>query len=264
MTQPRWFIAPLAAALVFLAVACGGDKKDNDSANADTPGGGGAATSQALDLSSAAESLLDVKSFRFNLSLKLNVDDPTGGSGSDDNAFGAAMLALLGNINVNGAYVSPDRYEVQTKLFGQDVHAIQIGDQAWVNDGSGWTETESADDLGMFGLSGSPTDLLNEFLPEEVLSGAKTKQEKVNGVDTTRYSFDKKSLSDLAEKLGEDTGQFDEVDDLNLDVWVTKDNLPVKIALKGSGESEGTKMSVEVNFNITDLNDSGIKIEKPI
>ena len=102
------------------------------------------------------------------------------------------------------------------------------------------------------------------MLPDEVLKNATIKSEKVNGQDTTRYSFDKASLMSLAEDLGEDMVDIQEVESMNLDVWMTKDNLPVKLVMNVKGEAEGAKMDIQVEFNIKDINDSGIKIQKPI
>ena len=55
-----------------------------------------------------------------------------------------------------------------------------------------------------------------------------------------------------------------EIESMNVDVWVTKDNLPVKLVMNMKGEAEGAKMDIQVDFNITDINDSSIKIQKPI
>ena len=258
MNMPRWLIAPFAAALVILAVACGGDDPDNDNANAST-GGGGSATSRELNLANAAQALEDVKSFRFDVSLKMDFDAPSGGS--DEDEFGAALLALFGNINANGAYAGPDSFEVEAAVFGQKMRMIQIGNQAWVNDGSGWEVTD-ADDLSMFGVT-KPTDLF-EMVPAEVLKNATIKSEKVNGQDTTRYSFNRDQLVQLAKDLGEDIVEIDEIERMNLDVWVTKDNIPVKFLLDIKGEAEGTKAEIKMELNVTDINDSSIKIQKPI
>ena len=51
---------------------------------------------------------------------------------------------------------------------------------------------------------------------------------------------------------------------MNLDVWVTKDNIPVKLDMSVKGESEGAKMDIQIGFNVTNLNDPSIKIQKPI
>jgi hypothetical protein len=258
MNMPRWLIAPFAAALVLLAVACGGDDKDNDSANAST-GGGGSATSRELNLANAAQALEDVESFRFDLAIKMDVDAPSTGN-DDEDALGAAFLALLSNISMSGSFVGPDSYEFKTRFFGQDLQMVQIGDQAWINEGSGWELTDAKESF----FGGSPTDFAFDMLPDEVLKNATVKSEKVNGLDTTRYSFDKASLMSLAQDLGEDMVDIQEVETMNLDVWVTKDNLPVKVVMNVKGEAEGARMDVQVDFNIKDINDAGIKIQKPI
>ena len=51
---------------------------------------------------------------------------------------------------------------------------------------------------------------------------------------------------------------------MNLDVWITKDNIPVKLVMSIKGEAEGTRLDIQVEFNVTDLNDFSIKIQKPI
>ena len=262
MNLPRWIIAPFAAALVLLAVACGGDDRDNNTVNTST-GGGGRSTSRELNLANAAQALEDVKSFRFDLALKMDIDAPSTGN-DDEDALGAAFLALLGNINMTGSFVGPDSYEFKTKFFGQDLQMIQIGDQAWINEGSGWevanvAELSLSDDL----MVGSPSDLF-DMLPDAVLKNATIKSEKVNGQDTTRYSFDKAALLSIAEEFGEDMVDIQEIESMNLDVWVTKDNLPVKLVMNMKGEAEGAKMDIQVDFNIKDINDSSIKIQKPI
>ena len=256
--MPRWLIAPVAAALVLLTVACGGDDPDNDNANAST-GGGGSAISRELNLANVADALEDVKSFRFDLALKMDVDSPSTGN-DDEDALGAAFLALLGNINVTGSFVGPDSFEFKTKFFGQDMQMIQIGDQAWINEGSGWELTAAEDSF----FGGSPTDFAFDMLPDEVLKNATIKSEKVNGQDTTRYSFDKAALLSLAEEFGEDMVDIQEVESMNLDVWLTKDNLPVKLVMNMKGEAEGAKLDIQLEFNIKDINDAGIKIQKPI
>jgi hypothetical protein len=258
MKRIRWLVAPLAVALLAFGAACGGDDdKDNAGASGTAPGGGGAATSQALDLTKAAETLLDVKSFRFDVSLKIDAGQ------NNNDAFGAALLALFGNVKAEGAFVAPDSYQAKMQFFGQTIEYIQVGNEAFINDCSGWVKSDPEDfsDFGLFSGS-SPTDFAFDFLPAEVLRGAKTKSETVNGVKATRYSFDKAALADVATEMGEGAAELDEIDEAALDVWLTDDNIPVKVTMKMTGESEGSKMNVDMEFNVRDLN-KDIKIEKP-
>jgi hypothetical protein len=253
------------ALLLGLSAACGGDD-DGGSANDGGSAGGGGNVSTELDLSAAANDLLELRSFRFDMTLKMDFDLGAMASNEDDEfgaGLAAAFLLLLSNIQMEGAYVAPDSFDMKMQLAGEEVHIIQIGDRTWINEGSGWQETDA--DTGDLSLLGDPSDLGLDLLPQEVLRNAKTRSEKVNGVETTRYSFDKQALEALATELGEDTAGLDEIDEAQLNVWMTKDNIPVKIAMDVKGTAEdGSKMAITMEFNVTDLNSDRIKIEAPI
>ncbi|HWC31123.1 MAG TPA: hypothetical protein VG845_13670 [Dehalococcoidia bacterium] len=261
MTKLRWFLTPLAAVLIGLSViACGGDK-DSDSAGSS---GSGSSVSSELDLSNAANELMELRSFRFDMALKLDFD--LGSMSEEDDEFGAefaaAFLALLSDVRMEGAYVAPDTFDIKMKLAGEEVHMIQIGDRAWINEGSGWTETDPETGLGFLG---DPSELAFEMLPQEILRNAKTSKDKVNGQDTTHYSFDKQALEAIVSDLGEDMAELAKLESAKLDAWVTEDNIPVKVALDVKGQDEdGAKMAISMDFNVTDLNSDKIKIEAPI
>ncbi len=287
MTTLRWIPVSLLAAVLVLAVACGGDDDDkggdatgastSPTASASTGASTGSSASATatsepqstggtLDVGSVAASLEDVDSFRFNVNLKMNFDAPSGATG-DDAAAAALFLALLGNIEMQGSYVAPDRMAMSATIFGTDMQTIQIGNESWTNDGTGWiagTDPSAAGSSIPFDM-GSPADLF-DMIPQEQLAGAKTSSEKVNGVDTTRYHYDKDSLAELAATTGDGSGIGDlsEVDTLDLDIWITDDGLPVKMLMNVEGQSEGSQVSITLEFNVTDLNDPSITIEAPI
>jgi hypothetical protein len=283
MTKLRWISVSLLAAVLVLSVACsGGDDDDNSGASgaANTPvatasgsssGSTGSAAATAVQGSSGATGgsgaigLQNVQSGRFNMTLKMDFDTPDGATGSDDDS--AAMLAaLLGNIQVEGSYVAPDRVQTKSTLFGQTLETIQIGNETWINDGSGWEAADASEGAGSpipFDLS-SPESLF-DIIPQDQLDKADKSEESVNGFDTTKYHFDKDALAELAQSTGASPMEdLSEVDNLDLDVWVTKDGVPVKMAMNVAGESDGSKVNITLNFDITDLNDSSIKIDKPI
>ena len=255
MKRIRWLLMPFAAALLTLAVACGGD--DSNGGSSSGGGGSGSTVSNELDLSRSAQNLADVKSFRFDMTLKMDFGNPSSGSSKDD--LGALFMAMFSNIKAEGAYVAPDRFEMKTTLFGEEMHIIQVGQRAWMKEGSRWVPSDPDDSF-----FGSPAEMPFEFLPKEVLKGAKTKSENVNGVKALRYSFDKAAIQKLARETGEDLGDFDEISEANLDVWVSEDNVPVKMTMKMKGKSEGSDVSFELDYNIKDLNSSSIKIEPPL
>jgi hypothetical protein len=270
MFKKRLLFAPLAGLSIALLVACGGDKKDSNdssssggSSNSSRQASTGSST-QSLDLSKSGTKLADLKSFRFDLSMKLNLGSLGSGASSSnpstEDAFGAAMIGALlgglGDIKAEGAFVSPDKSDVKLRLAGQEIAMVQVGDKAWVKFGNTWQATDAGDSL--LGSS-SPADMFKEFLPNEVLKGAKTKKETVNGVKTTRYSFDKKAL----EALGEEA-DLKEVSQADLDIWVNDDNVPVKVTMSMAGKDEkGQKVSVELQMNIKDIN-GNISIKAPI
>jgi hypothetical protein len=264
MKKPRWLLRPAMAVVAAVAVACGGD--DNGSGGSVQSGSGGASTRE-LNLPNAVLELEDLRSFRMDLSFKLDLGELLSSLGEEESAFAAMFLRMLSNVKIEAAYVAPDSFSAETNLSGRQTKYVQIGRQAWINEGSGWKETEADDFLE--GLGSNPTELLKDFLPQEVLEAAETKQETVNGVKATRYSFDRDSLEELADDYGEDLG-FDistlaDIEDLKLDVWVSEGGIPVKASMLFEGKDpEGNDMSMELELNITDINSDSVKITKPV
>ena len=251
----RPFLALAAGLAVAFVIACGGDKDSS------APG----ALAGPLDLATTADKLLELRSFRFDMTLKLDIPAASSSNADDDAlgaAFAGALLGVLGDIKAEGAYVAPDQMEVKMSMAGQEMGMVQIGKDAWVKFGPTWQKTTAATS----GLDfSSPTDLITDFLPQQALAGAKTSQETVNGVRTTRYSFDKKALEKLAAEMGESATGLQELTDAKLDVWLTADNIPVKILMDFAGKDEsGQKMSMKLELNVRDLNSDSVKIKAPI
>jgi hypothetical protein len=244
----RAFFLPIVLAAAVL-VACGGDKNANGSSSPP------AAVLDEIDLAGSVQSIQQLKSFRFDLTMKM---DASGGGAGDPLA--AAFLGALGNIKANGAVVAPDQTEMHMTIFGQQFSYIQIGNRAWEKTGSTW-EPATAGDL-TFDMDFE--DLITDFVPEQVLKTAKTSKEKVNGVDAIRYSFDKAALEQIARDLGE-AADFTDVDSVGLDIWLNADNIPVKLVIAASGRGEGgQKFSLSMEMNITDINDPSVKIKPPV
>ena len=262
MTKSRLFFGAVSGALVALALACGGDKDDPANVAAS---GSSAAT---VNFTESTAKLMELKSFRFDLSMKLDLGGlnmgSTGSGTSEDamgEAFAAAMLGMLGDIRAEGAFVAPDQMDVRMTFAGQQMGYVQIGNRAWVNEGSGWQTTTATEGLG---VGESPADLFAEFLPQEILRGARTTSENVNGVRATRYSFDKQSLAQIAEEMGE-SADLDDVTEANLDIWLTDGQIPVKATMKVAGKDEtGAALSMNVELNVRDIDSNSIQIKAPI
>ncbi len=247
MTTPRWLFLAAAAALLTLVVACGGGKSA-------AAGGSGSATSQSLDLAATAQKLLAVQSFRFGGDLKINLGSASGSSGPV-----SPLLAMLGDINVQGAFVAPGDLEVTLKALDQQVQYVQIGSEAWLNDGQGWRSGQAIDISGIF--NGTVPGVT---LPDVVLNGAKTKSETVNGVHTTHYAFDKASLTNIATSVaGQSGANFDDISAANLDLWITSDGLPIKMVSHTASDSKLGTTTIDASFEVTDLN-SKVTIDRPV
>jgi hypothetical protein len=257
----RVLLGAISSALIALALACSGGNDSNDSAASESAGSNPA----LVNFSESTAKLAELKSFRFDLAMKLDLGGfDAGALGAEDEmgaAFASALMGLLGDIRAEGAFVAPDGMDVKLALGGQQMGYIQIGEQAWVNDGTGWEATTAPEGLG-FGES--PADLLSEFLPQDVLRAARTSSENVNGVEATRYSFDKQAIEQAATEMGE-TVDLDDVSEANLDVWLTEGNIPVKVLMSIAGKDEtGQALSVQLEANVRDINSDSIQIKAPI
>ncbi len=240
----------LSGVAVIGLVACGSHKSGvsgSGGSHASPPG----AVLDRIDLAKSAASLETLKSFRFDVSMKI---DFTGGSSA------SALFGALGDIKASGAVVAPDQVDVRLSLFGQDFGYVQIGDKAWEKKGANWEPTDAADS----GFDFKPEDLFKDFLPDQVLKVAKTSSETVNGVKATRYSFDKKALEQLVGDLGQQA-DFTSVDSATLDIWLTADDIPAKVSMDVSGKADaGQKVSLKLEMNIYGINDPSIKIKPPV
>jgi hypothetical protein len=67
------------------------------------------------------------------------------------------LLGALGDMKIEGAYVSPDQMDIKMRLSGQELGFVQIGKKAWVKFGGGWQATDAGDS---FSFGQSPTELL--------------------------------------------------------------------------------------------------------
>lgn len=255
----RAFLAFVALLVAGLLAACGGDDKSSSAPSSDSSEKPGTVLEQ-VDLAQSVQNLQKLQSFRFDLAMKIDMGGSgAGASNTLDDAFGSALLGAFGDIKASGSVVMPDQAELSMTMLGQEFSFVQIGSQAWVKTGSVWQAT-TADSLSF----GSPDDLFSDLLPSEVLRGAKTSREKVNGVDAVRYSFDKKALQALADYFGE-SADMTSLQDANLDIWLNSDSIPVKMTMKFSGrDDDGQLVSFKLELNLKDINSPSIKVKAPV
>jgi len=172
-------------------------------------------------------------------------------------------MGALTDLEMQGAYVAPDRSEVRMKLGADELAVITIGNKQWTRLGrTGWTQSPASGQATPF----SPSTLCEEGFSDLDLGSLKGKEETVNGVKTLHYHVDKADIETMARLFGGlDTELQGVPDKFEADIWLAQDgNWPVKMKVKASGKDEQKRdFSVEISMEVKNLNDSSIKIEPP-
>jgi len=249
MRTPVRALAVGALSLSILLSACGGGEEQATKEAAATPTPGG----QAIPIASLA----DLKSFRYSITMHIEIP------GLEDELF-PGFAALLSDVEIRGASVAPDKSEMQMTLgeSGQVMGAVVIGERTWFSSGEEWTETPNrASDVSLL----SPEKVSGSVIDEEAFAGAKPTKEKLNGVDALHYTANQSGLGSLRELLGVAEPENDVPVETRMELWLTEDGgYPVRLMIDARGkDAEGEEVSVQLEMNVTDLNDPGIEIEPP-
>ena len=249
MRTPVRALAVGALSLSILLSACGGgeDQTAKEAGETPTPDG------QAIPIASLAE----LKSFRYSITMHIEIP------GLEDQLL-PGFAALLSDVEIRGASVAPDKSEMQMTLgeSGQVMGAVAIGERTWFSSVEEWTETPNgAPDVSLL----SPENVSGSVIDEKAFAGAKPAKEKMNGVDALHYTADQSGLGSLADLLGVAEPENDVPVETRMDLWLTEDGgYPVRVLIDARGtDAEGREMSVQLELNVTDLNDPGIEIEPP-
>jgi hypothetical protein len=228
-----------------------------------TLGGAGntaTATARAADAVVAPDCFQSVSAFKYDLTLKIDVKQ--NGTATPDATLDLA--SLLGNIHVNGQFQAPDRTEAKFQFLGQAYDTIAIGSDTWTKQGNGpWQKGDASDNIA---ASLTPSDLCQQALTGLSATGVKPTSEKLNGQSVLKYEFDHDALSKFQDLFGPsgEGGDTPIPADAKLDIWVTeKEHLPVKMMLQGSDTSDQGSYTIDLEFNITDLNGEDINIQPP-
>jgi len=249
MRTPVRALAVGALSLSILLSACGGGEEQTAKEAAETPTSGG----QTIPTASLAK----LKSFRYSLTMHIALPEM-------ENELLPGFAALLSDVEIRGASVAPDKSEMQMTLgeSGQVMGAVAIGERTWFSSGEEWTETPNgAPDVSLL----SPDKLSGSVIDEKAFAGAKPAKETMNGVDALHYTADQSGLGSLADLLGIAEPENDVPVETKMDLWLTEDGgYPVRVVIDARGtDAEGREMSVQLELNVTDLNDPGVEIEPP-
>jgi hypothetical protein len=265
----------MAVALLAIA-ACGGDDSNDDQQTAESTatnattasgqsggtqsgssGSSSGATTQAIELNCNQ----NLKSFRF--SGELSVNSPQSSS-SGSNSIASAVGSLLQNVKFTGAFATPDR--TQLKLDGGQnsplgaIEFIQIGDTSYIKLGTApWQQSQGDSATAGFVDQVDPREICRQF-EQNLTSSVPARKEQANGVDATRYDYDRAALEKLGDSaggligaVGGSNGELPE--NAKMSVWVSeKEKFPVRMQVTASGKQDGEDYSLNMDLNVTDLN----------
>lgn len=214
----------------------------------------------------SCEEISSIESYRYSLSLGLDI--PAFGDDVDPllvdplNAFSDALTALFSDMQLEGAYVAPDRTQVVLSFQGEDLEWRAIGDQSWVRYADEWEEqtTSTNDDIL------TPEIVCDDIVDDLSVSfdGLGSDEQIVNGVDTYHYSLGRDDIEQLPDLLG-GTGSADVPEDLQFDIWLAQDGLwPMKVEVKANDKDDaGLPVGLALSMELRDINDSNVSIEPP-
>ena len=87
----------------------------------------------------------------------------------------------------------------------------------------------------------------------------------MNGVDALHYTATQSGLGSLSDLFGVTEPENSGPVETKMELWLTEDGgYPVRVVIDAGGkDAEGREVSIQLEMNVTDLNDPGIKIEPP-
>jgi len=278
--MPRYLRAALIVAAIALlatgAVACTSSKKKSQpqtptpaATERETPSG--TATPGATAGPGTSDSPFD--SFHYTVALDFQVNDPEQPTSS------------LVNGQVEGDFVAPDAHSFTSTFdfFGLSFteEAVIIGEDAWYREtGDDWRATTLSDPDVQNALSLTSADpgFLQDPEFESNLAGLNSEDDTINGIETRRYTITREQVEALAQLLGEDfLADAAGIQELEMTVWLEKESgslvradLSATAGPEVFGEdstldlSADATVTIQMNINLTRINDEDISIEPPI
>lgn len=161
------------------------------------------------------------------------------------------------SLEILGEYVKepPAQHTVISAGDEESLEAIQIGDQSWVKFGENWVES-SGQPLPDFTSALTMFDIAD--IEQDLGKLKEVGSEKVNGYDTTHYTFDKSTLLKL---LDEEASREDieKIDVARGDFYVAREGFVVKwsMHLEGKGVNEAKPDAVgamDIKHELYDFN----------
>jgi hypothetical protein len=139
-----------------------------------------------------------------------------------------------------------------------DLRLVFIDGEEWVNLGTSWTQREP-DPVPFPALN-----VCNAVVSSLDLEAESPTQDTLNGVAAELYQSDSAQADIAATVWGADSDMGRLVNTYAVKVWLTEDGDPLRMEASGSGAYPGGReLSVELSLELSDIGDSGIKVERP-
>jgi hypothetical protein len=254
-----WIVVPTLA--LFALWACTGSGSGGD-----TPQPEASPTPVVFTVQASCDAIQKIESYRYSISLKLEAEafkEPDPATSDPLSEFAEALTALFRDMQLEGAFVAPDRSQALLRFQGEELELRTIGDKSWVRVGATWQEqATSPQEDSLLTPASVCTDLVEDLAPS--LAAASGELEEVNGIETIRYRLDEADLKGLPELLGR-SGEEGLPSEFGVDVWLERnDGWPVRLEIVASDTDEGGQpISLELSMEFSDIDDPTIEIEPP-
>ena len=233
-----------------------------DSNSADRGNGNNSGTT----VEASCDAIKEIDSYRYTIALKLQSSafDEQGQPTPDPlSVFTEALTDLFRDMELEGAFVAPDRSQAVLRFPGQELELRTIGDRSWVRFGATWQDQESPPgEDAILTPAAVCADLVKDLAP--TLSGSSGEEEVVNGIQTVHHRLDKADLKGLPALLGR-SGEDGLPTEFGVDVWLERDNgWPVRLEIAAADTDEGGEpISLELFMEFSEINDPTIEINPP-
>jgi len=248
------------AALTLWACAGGGTPAT------EAPTDAGTTTPVVSGVAASCAAIEDIDSYRYSIALKLETpafQQPEAATPNPLSEFADALTGLFQDMELEGAFVAPDRSQALLRFQGEDLELRTIGDDSWIRVGATWQEQPST--TGEEALL-TPASVCEDLVRDLASSLAATsgEEELVSGVVTVHYRLDEADLKGLPELLGR-SGEEGLPSEFGVDVWLERDDgWPVRLEITASDtDEEGNPISLELFMEFSDINNPDIEINPP-
>lgn len=250
---------PLALAALALW-ACNGGDPDSTPPIGETP------SPTTARVEASCDAIENIQSYRYTISLKLDTPafaEAVTATPNPLSDFAEALAQLFRDIELQGAFVAPDRSEAVLRFQDEELELRTIADKSWIRIGATWQEqpTPPGEDV-ILTPANVCQDLVADLAPS--LAAATGDIDMVNTVETVHYHLDEAQLKGLPELLGQ-SGEEALPSEFGVDVWLERnEGWPVRLEIVASDvDEQGQPISLELFMEFSDINDPSIDIDPP-